>query len=104
MVKSSKGFRSRTRGPFTKEVRERGLPPVTRHLRKFEIGDRVVVRLEPSDPHGQPHPRYQGRTCVVIGQVGRAYKLRFLDGGKVKQLVALPIHLAPASPLRGARA
>ena len=96
MVKSSKGFRSRSRGTFTKEVRERGLPPVTRFLREFEVGEKVVVRIEPSDPHGQPHPRYQGRTCTVIGRSGGAYRLEFLDGGKRKELIATPIHLAPA--------
>jgi len=96
MVKSSKGFRSRSRGTFTKEVRERGLPPVSRFLREFAIGDRVVVRIEASDPHGQPHPRYQGRTCTVVAKSGRAYRVEFLDGGKRKELVANPIHLIPA--------
>ena len=95
MVKSSKGFRSRSRGTFTKEVRERGLPPVTRFLREFEVGAKVSVRIEPSDPHGQPHPRYQGRTCTVVGRVGRAYRVEFLDGGKRKELIANPIHLIP---------
>ncbi len=95
MVKSSKGFRSRSRGTFTKEVRERGLPPVTRFLRQFQVGDKVSVRIEPSDPHGQPHPRYQGRTCTVIGRVGRAYRVEFLDGGKRKELIAHAIHLIP---------
>jgi large subunit ribosomal protein L21e len=96
MVKSSKGFRSRSRGTFTKEVRERGLPPVTRFLREFAVGDRVVVRIEASDPHGQPHPRYQGRTCTVVAKSGRAYRIAFLDGGKRKELIATPIHLIPA--------
>ena len=96
MVKSSKGFRSRSRGTFTKEVRERGLPPVSRFLREFSVGDRVVVRIEASDPHGQPHPRYQGRTCTVVAKSGRAYRVEFLDGGKRKELVANPIHLIPA--------
>ena len=100
MVKSSKGFRSRSRGTFTKEVREKGLPPVSRFYRAFEVGDRVIVRLEPSSPKGQPHPRYQGRTCTVLGRVGRAYRLEFLDGGKRKELLSLPIHLAPASEKR----
>jgi large subunit ribosomal protein L21e len=95
MVKSSKGFRSRSRGTFTKEVRERGLPPVTRFLQQFEVGQKVSVRIEPSDPHGQPHPRYQGRTCTVLGKVGRAYRIEFLDGGKRKELIAQPIHLVP---------
>jgi len=96
MVKSSKGFRSRSRGTFTKEVREKGLPPVSRYLRKFEVGEKVIVRLEPSSPRGQPHPRYQGRTCTVVGRVGHAYRLEFLDGGKRKELVSFAIHLAPA--------
>ena len=96
MVKSSKGFRSRTRGTLTKEARERGLPPVTRFLQTFDVGDRVVVRLEASDPHGMPHPRYQGRVCVVLGRVGRAYRIEFLDGHKRKELIANPVHLRRA--------
>ena len=97
MVKSSKGFRSRSRGTFTKDVRERGLPPVTRFLREFEVGDRVMVRIEPSDPHGQPHPRYQGRVCTVVARSGRAYRIEFLDGRKRKELVATPVHLLPVA-------
>lgn len=98
MVKSSKGFRSRSRGVFTKNVRDRGMPPVTRFLREFAIGDKVIVRLEASDSHGQPHPRYQGRVCTVVAKVGRAYRIQFLDGGKSKQLIATPVHLIPAEP------
>ena len=96
MVKSSKGLRSRTRGVLTKRVRERGPPPVTRFLQTFEVGDRVVVRLEAADPRGQPHPRYQGVTGVVVARVGRAYRLVFRDGGKRKEVVAAPVHLLPA--------
>lgn len=104
MVKSSKGFRSRSRGTFTKESRERGMPPVTRYLQTFQVGDHVMVRIEASDPHGQPHPRYQGRTCVVLARVGRAYRLGFLDGGKSKQLIVNPVHLVrpAAAPAPGA--
>jgi large subunit ribosomal protein L21e len=104
MVKSSKGFRSRSRGTFTKEARERGLPAVTRFLREFEVGEKVMVRIEPSDPHGQPHPRYQGRTCTVVGRSGRAYRIQFLDGGKRKELIATPIHLLPVGVKAGSDA
>jgi large subunit ribosomal protein L21e len=103
MVKSSKGFRSRSRGLLTKEVRERGMPPITRFLQSFEVGDKVIVRLEASDPHGQPHPRYQGRTCTVVARVGRAYRIEFLDGNKRKELIANPVHLLPAMKATGAR-
>ncbi len=104
MVKSSKGFRSRSRGVFTKKVRERGLPPVTRFLREFAIGEKVMVRIEPSDPHGQPHPRYQGRVCTVVERRGRAYRIMFFDGGKRKDLIATPVHLWPVTPSGGADA
>lgn len=97
MVKSSKGFRSRTRGVLTKEARDRGMPPITRFLQEFEVGDEVVVRLEASDPHGMPHPRYQGRVCVVLGRRGRAYVVSFIDGGKPKELIANPVHLVRAN-------
>ena len=97
MVKSSKGFRSRTRGTLTKQARERGMPPVTRYLQTFEVGERVMIRLEASDPHGQPHPRYQGRTATVLARVGRCYRLGFLDGGKAKEVIANPVHLLRAS-------
>jgi large subunit ribosomal protein L21e len=104
MVKSSKGFRSRSRGVFTKKVRERGLPPVTRFLREFAVGDQVMVRIEPSDPHGQPHPRYQGRVCTVVARTGRAYRIEFLDGRKRKELIATPVHLWPVARAGGADA
>lgn len=96
MVKSSKGFRSRTRGTLKKAARARGLPPVTRFLQTFAIGDRVIVRLEASDPHGMPHPRYQGKVCTVLAKVGRSYRIGFTDGHKPKQLIAAPIHLIAA--------
>lgn len=98
MVKSSKGFHSRTRGSLTKEVRERGMPPVSRFLQTFEPGARVIVRLEASDPRGMPHPRYQGRVAVVVGRVGRAYRIEFLDGNKRKELIANAVHLIPVGP------
>ncbi len=97
MVKSSKGFRSRTRGTLTKDVRERGRPPVTRYLQTFAVGDQVIVRLEASEPRGMPHPRYQGRVCVVLGKVGRAYRIEFRDGQKRKELIANPVHLIRAN-------
>jgi large subunit ribosomal protein L21e len=99
MVKSSKGFRSRTRGTLTKEVRERGMPAVTKFLQTFEPGSRVTLRLEASDPHGQPHPRYQGRVGVVVRRQGRAFVIEFCDGNKRKQLIANAVHLIPAGPI-----
>ena len=95
MVKSSKGFNSRTRGVFTKEARDKGSPPPTHHLRTFEEGDRVIVRLEASERRGMPHPRYQGKVGRIIRARGKAYEVEFYDGGKRKILITFPVHLLP---------
>ena len=44
-----------------------------------------------------PHPRFQGRTGVVVGQRGRAYIVQIRDGGKIKTLFVRPEHLKPQS-------
>lgn len=96
MVKSSKGFRSRTRGVLSKAVRQKGSPPPTHFIREFEIGSKVIIRLEASEQKGMPHPRYQGFVGRVIAKRGRAYEVEFKDGGKSKIVVSNPVHLTPA--------
>lgn len=95
MVKSSKGFRSRSRGVLTKEVRLRGSPPPTHYIREFPLGTKVIIRLEASEQKGMPHPRYQGFVGRVIAKRGRAYEVEFKDGGKSKIVVSDPVHLSP---------
>ncbi len=96
MVKSSKGFNSRTRGILTKKVREKGMPPPSHFMREFAQGSKVIIRLEAADQKGMPHPRYQGKVGVVIGHRGRAYEVEFYDGGKRKLVISHPTHLVPA--------
>jgi large subunit ribosomal protein L21e len=95
MVKSSKGFNSRTRGILTKKVREKGSPPPSHFIREFAEGSKVILRLEASHQKGMPHPRYQGKVGVVIGRRGRAYEIEFYDGGKRKLVLSDPVHLVP---------
>ncbi len=59
----------------------------------FEMGERVVLKIEPSVQKGRPHPRYQGRVGVVVGRRGRAYEVEITDGGKRKRIIILPEHL-----------
>ena len=91
MAYKAKGPRSRTRRKLKKDVR--GLPPVNAFLRKFEKGDKVVIKIEPSVHSGMPFPRFHGRVGVVEGKRGRAYLIRVKDGGKEKVLISHPVHL-----------
>ncbi|MCD6503364.1 MAG: 50S ribosomal protein L21e [Euryarchaeota archaeon] len=104
MVKKHHGFRRKTRKKLSKSPRERGMPPITRFLQEFNTGDYVTIDIEPSVHKGMPHPRFQGRTGVVIGKQGKAYVVRIRDGGKYKKIIALPVHLKPIQVTKPAEA
>ena len=96
MVKASKGLRRRSRNILRKSPRHRGIPPADRIIRKFEEGDSVSIRVEPSIRDGAPHIRFQGRTGRIIGKQGKAYKILIHDGGKEKIILSDAVHLTKA--------
>jgi len=66
---------------------------ITARLQTFEVGDKVVIDIDPSTQDGMPHPRFQGVEGVVDGKRGDCYEVSILDGGKKKTLVVNPVHL-----------
>ena len=93
MVRSSKGIRAKTRNILKKKPRNRGMPPVTKSLQSFNIGDKVNLIIEPAIHKGQPHRRFHGLTGTVTNTRGRAYVLEVKQGKKYKTLVVRPEHL-----------
>ncbi|HOX34304.1 MAG TPA: 50S ribosomal protein L21e [Methanoregulaceae archaeon] len=87
------GPRKKTRYKFKKELRRRGLPPVTSVIQKFEVGQNVHIVCEPSIQKGMPHRRFHGKTGTVLGQRGRAWVLAIRDGNSEKVVIARPQHL-----------
>ncbi|PWR76123.1 50S ribosomal protein L21e [Methanospirillum stamsii] len=87
------GPRKKTRYKFKKDLRERGVLPVTRVIQKFEIGQKVHIVCEPSIQKGMPHRRFHGKTGSVIGQRGRAWLVEIRDGNKNKMVISRPQHL-----------
>lgn len=96
MVKASKGVRRRTRFVMQKRARQRGLSPITHMFRKFQVGERASVNIDPGLHKGQPHVRFQGRTGTVVGTQGKAYLIDVMMGGKKKQIIVRPEHLRKA--------
>jgi large subunit ribosomal protein L21e len=94
-MKRSKGSRNSSRNKLSKDVRDKGEPPVTHTLRDFEEGDKVSVDIDPSVHSAMPHPRFQGVTGTVTGKQGEAYLVSFNDGGKEKTLIVGSEHLIP---------
>ncbi len=93
MVKSSHGFRKKTRSIIRKSPRQRGLSPITHEFQEFEVGEKVNVIIDPSVHKGMPHSRFHGKTGVVVGQQGNSFVLAVYDGNKEKTVIARAEHL-----------
>ena len=87
------GPRKKTRYKWKKEIRRRGIPPVTSVIQKFEVGQRVHIVCEPSVHQGMPNRRFHGMTGTIVGQRGRAWLLQIRDGESTKTVIARPQHL-----------
>lgn len=97
MVKASQGLRHRTRRIMRKNVREKGaVPPLSRILIPYKIGDKVHIVVDPAIHGGMPHRRYIGKSGIIMGFKGRAMVVEVEVGSKVKKLFLLPEHVKPA--------
>ncbi|MDG6220788.1 MAG: 50S ribosomal protein L21e [Candidatus Thermoplasmatota archaeon] len=93
MVKRSHGLRVKTRHVLRKRARERGMPPVSHSLIKFDAGEKASIIIDPSIHHGMPHRRFQGLTGTVVDKQGRCYLVKVKVGNKDKIVLANPEHL-----------
>lgn len=87
------GPRKKTRYKFKKDLRRRGILPVTLLIQKFEDGQKVHIVCEPSTQKGMPHHRFHGKTGTIIGRRGRAWILSIKDGNATKTIISRPQHL-----------
>jgi large subunit ribosomal protein L21e len=87
------GPRKKTRYKFKKDLRKRGICPVTSVIQQFEIGEKVHVVCESSIQKGMPHRRFHGKTGTVLGKRGRAWVLEISDGNADKVVIARSQHL-----------
>jgi large subunit ribosomal protein L21e len=89
------GYRYRTRSLLRRKVRERGKTGLSKILREYVPGDRVVVKINPSIHKGMPHRRFHGKTGVIDERRGRAYVVNVSQGNAVKEIIVRPEHLEP---------
>ena len=95
MVKHSRGYRTRTRALLRKRPRERGLQGLSRLLINYEVGEKVVIDINPSVVKGQPHKRFHGKVGTIVGKRGRAYVIKIVVGSKEKTIISRPEHIKP---------
>ncbi len=95
MSKKSKGFRRKTRKLLKKKPRNRGKIGLSKILREYKPGQKVVVKINPSVHKGMPHRRYHGRIGIIANKKGRAYVVSVTQGKAVKEIIVRPEHLEP---------
>jgi large subunit ribosomal protein L21e len=93
----ARGYRRKTRSLLRRRVRERGKTGLSKMLREYKSGDRVVVKLDPSIHKGMPHRRFHGRIGVIENKRGQAYVVNVTQGKAVKEIIVRPEHLEPFS-------
>ncbi len=92
-MKRSKGIRQASRSRLRKNVRDKGMPSISRMLKTFKEGENVAIKIEPAIHKGMPYHKFQGRTGKIIGMRGDAYLVKFMDGKKTKTIISRPVHL-----------
>ncbi|MDP8023145.1 MAG: 50S ribosomal protein L21 [Nitrososphaeria archaeon] len=86
-----KGYRRKTRKLLTLESK-RGLSYL---LNEFKPGDKVVIKIDPSQPKGMPHRRFHGRVGTVVEVRKRSLVVEVQVGNKKKLLYTRPDHVLP---------
>ena len=83
----------KTRYKFKKEIREKGKLSLSRYFQKFELGDKVNLKINSGVQEGRFYSRFHGLTGSVVGKRGFCYEVEIFDGHKQKRLYVHPIHL-----------
>jgi len=94
-MKKSHGYRHGTRSLLKKKPRERGKLGLSRLLHQYALGEKVVIKIEPSVQKGMPHSRYHGKVGVITGKRGRAYLVEVTQGNASKEIIVRSEHLVP---------
>jgi large subunit ribosomal protein L21e len=94
-MRKSKGYRAKTRTLLKKKPREKGKIGLSKILREYASGDKVVIKIDSSVHKGMPHRRYHGRIGVIAEKRGRAYVVNVTQGNATKQIIVRPEHLEP---------
>lgn len=93
MVKKSRGLKARTRSLLRQDPEKRGKISLSKILHEYELGEKVVIKLNPTVHKGMPHRRYHGNVGTVVGKRGRAYVVDVTQGDAVRRIFVPPEHL-----------
>ena len=96
MTHRTGGARKQTRSKLSKRARTRGKITISRILKKFKIGDKVAISIEPAVHKGMTHPKYQGKHGEIVKKSKDCYYVEIKDRKMKKKLISAPVHLKEA--------
>jgi len=89
----SRGYRKKTRSLLTKDSNsEQGLSYI---MKKYNVNDKVVIKINPSIVKGMPHRRYHGKVGIVEKVMKRSLLVNIKVGDKTKKVIARLEHVKP---------
>lgn len=94
-MRGSKGYRAGTRHLLKKEPRAKGKIKLSKLLREYQPGNRVVIKIDSSTQRGMPHRRFHGKTGTIVGKRGRSYVVSVSQGDEMREIIVRPEHLEP---------
>lgn len=93
MVKRIGTSRSKTRHKFQKNIRTKGKISITKYFQTLDVGERVILKMEPAVHSGMYFHRFHGKVGTVFGKKGTCYEVKIKDFNKEKLLIVHPVHL-----------
>ncbi|MBW2968690.1 50S ribosomal protein L21e [Candidatus Woesearchaeota archaeon] len=85
--------RRKTRKLMTKHFRNKGKLSLTAFLKKYNVGDKVVIKPEPAYQKGICHLRFYGQKGIVKAKKGNCYSVQIKDKNKQKEVIVHPVHI-----------
>jgi large subunit ribosomal protein L21e len=95
MGRKAKGYRRKTRSILRRKPREKGKTGLSKILYEYKLGEKVVVKIDPSVHKGMPHRRYHGKIGVIVDKRGKSYVVNVTQGEAVKEIIVRPEHMVP---------
>ena len=87
----SHGFRHKSRAVMTKD----GPRGVSFMLREYNVGDKALIIIDPSQHKSLPHRRYHGKVGTITEVGRRVVTLNVKLGEKTKTLITRLDHIKP---------
>ena len=94
-MRKSRGYRRSTRKISTKASRDKGRPQLGKLLFAYEVGSKVIVKMDSSVQKSLPHRRFHGKIGTVKAKQGRCYVVSVSQGDAVKEIIVRSEHLEP---------